>query len=186
MNDVLVLNADYNLMSVAPLHTISWKEAIKLSYLEQVNVIEYYENWYVHSPSVTLRVPSVVVSKTYVKTARSVKFNKANLCIRDDFKCQYCNKELDAKNLTMDHVHPKCLGGKTTWTNIVCSCKNCNTIKGHRTIMRPKHEPIKPTIGDIMSKVKKMPITIPDSSWIPYIGWNPKLITVKFNQNFDS
>ena len=186
MNDVLVLNADYSPMGIAPLHTISWKEAIKLSYLEQVDVIEYYENWYVHSPSVTLRVPSVVVSKTYVKTARSVKFNKANLCIRDDFKCQYCNKELDAKNLTMDHVHPKCLGGKTTWTNIAMSCKNCNTAKGHRTVMKPKHDPIKPTIGDIMSKVKKMPITIPDSSWIPYIGWNPKLITVKFNQNFDS
>ena len=186
MSNTLCLNADYTPMSIAPLHTISWKEAIKLSYLEQVDVIEYYENWVVHSPSITLRVPSVLVSKTYVKTARSIKFNKSNLCIRDDFKCQYCNKEFDAKNLTMDHVQPKCLGGKTTWTNIAMSCKSCNTAKGHKTIMRPIKEPVKPTIGDIMNKVKKMPITIPDKSWIPYIGWNPKLITVKFHHNFDS
>lgn len=175
----LCLNADYSPMGISPLSTLSWQDAIKDSYLGKLDIIEYYKDWVVHSPNQTWRVPSVVVNKDYIKTSRTVQFNKANLCIRDNFRCQYCNKECETKALTMDHVHPKSLGGKKNWTNIVMSCRPCNTKKGHKTAMRPRCEPIKPTIGDIMGKIKKMPITIPDESWIPYIGWSPPLITIR-------
>ena len=178
---VLVLNADYSPLSISPLYTVTWKDAIKLVWLNQVNVVEYYENWVVHSPKLTFQVPSVLAAKQYVKASRVVKFNKFNLCIRDDFSCQYCFKEFDSKQLTMDHVIPKILGGKKTFDNIVMSCKECNSRKGHRMDMLPKIRPFKPTIGEITSKIKKRPIVIPDSNWIPYIGWNPNLITVKFD-----
>lgn len=186
MNCVLILNADYSPMGISPLQTLSWRDAIRLSYLDQIEIIEYYNDWFVHSPSVTLQVPSVVVNKNYVKTSRSVKFNKYNLCVRDSWTCQYCKKQLDSKTLTMDHVLPKCLGGKTTWTNIVMACHKCNTQKGHKTTMKPAVEPYKPTIGEIGNKVKHTPIVIPNENWIPYIGWPPKLITVKEpNKNLD-
>lgn len=175
----LCLNADFSPMAVAPLSTINWREAVKLMYLDQIDVIEWYEDWFVHSPSVTLQVPSVIVSKTYVKTSRSIKFNKTNLCIRDDYRCQYCAQEFDTKQLTMDHVLPKSLGGKTNFTNIVMACTRCNTLKGHKTTMKPLKEPVKPTMGDIVTKARRMPIVIPNENWIPYLGWQPKLITVR-------
>ena len=175
---VLFLNADYNPLSVAPLSTITWKEAVKLMYLDQVDVLEYYDDWYVHSPSVTMQVPSVVVSRTYVKVSRSVKFNKHNLCIRDEFSCQYCGQHMSKHALTMDHVIPRMKGGKTNFNNIVLACTPCNTAKGHRDRMKPRKTPERPTLAEIMGKARRMPITIPHGSWIPYIGWNPKLITV--------
>lgn len=179
MSSVLILNADYSPLSVCPLSTISWKEAVKLVWLDQADVLEYYVDWYVHSPSTTIQVPAVLVSRTYVKTSRSVKFNKTNLCIRDEHTCQYCMKKLDTKSLTMEHVVPRSAGGKTSWINIVCACGPCNTTKGSKMHIKPVREPYKPTIGEILTKVKKHPIVIPHQSWIPYIGWPPKLITVR-------
>ena len=178
-SNTLVLNADFNPLGVAPLSTINWKEAVKLMWLEQVDVLEYYKDWYVHSPSVTLQVPSVVVSRTYVKASRSVKFNKTNLCIRDEYKCQYCLNHFEKNQLTMDHVMPRCKGGKTTWTNIVMACTSCNTAKGSKDKMRPARDPVRPTLGEIVGKARRMPIIIPNENWIPYIGWNPKLVTVR-------
>ncbi len=186
MSVTLCLNADYSPMGVSPLSTLSWRDAIKLVYLGQVDVIEQYADWFVHSPSVTMQVPSVVVSKTFVKSSRTVKFNKQNLCIRDDYTCQYCLQKFETKGLTMEHVQPRCLGGKTSWTNLVMACHRCNTRKGHRTDIHPCRAPYKPTIGEIVSKVKKQPIVIPNRNWIPYIGWSPHLVTVKaLKENID-
>ncbi len=167
--------------------TIHWKEAIKLVYLDQAEVLEYYDNWQVHSPSVTMQVPSVLVSRTFVKTSRSIKFNKMNLCIRDEFQCQYCQKKFDFKNLTMEHVVPRCRGGKTTWQNLSCACSPCNTRKGNRTDIKPMREPYKPSLGEILTKVKRTAITIPDEKWAPYLGWPPHLVKVqKPSQDIDS
>lgn len=186
MNSVLILNADYSPLQIAPLSTISWKEAVKLVWLDQVEVLEYYDDWFVHSPSVTLQVPSVIVTKTYVKTSRGVKFNKTNLCIRDEYTCQYCLNRFDQKSLTIDHVLPRSHGGKTNWINVAMACGPCNTKKGNRRHIKPAREPVKPNLGEILTKAKKMPISIPDSKWIPYIGWPPRLITVKnHHRNID-
>ena len=148
-------------------------------YLDQADVLEYYSDWHVHSPSVTLQVPSVLVSRTYVKTSRSVKFNKTNLCIRDDYTCQYCHKVFDHKQLTMEHVLPRCRGGKTTWGNIVCACVSCNTAKGSRTDWKPAKTPCKPTYGEILVKAKNSPVYIPDEKWATYLGWPPHLVHVR-------
>lgn len=179
MATTLVLNADFSPMSVAPLSTLDWREAILKIYLDQVDVVEEYENWWVHSPSTSMKVPSVVVSRTYQKTSRSVKFNKLNICIRDDYTCQYCLQVFDFKSLTMEHVIPKSRGGKTHWTNICCACGRCNSHKGNRLHMKPHREPYHPAMGEISVKIKRMPIVISHTTWIPYIGWNPKLITVR-------
>lgn len=44
--------------------------------------------------------------------------------------CFYCDEGLNNKNRTKDHVIPKCLGGKNDG-NVVYSCKECNSDKGH-------------------------------------------------------
>jgi hypothetical protein len=48
--------------------------------------------------------------------------------------------------MTIDHVIPRSLGGKTIWENVVSAC--CNTRKGNRTPqqagMQPLRKPVKP------------------------------------------
>jgi 5-methylcytosine-specific restriction endonuclease McrA len=177
MSDVLILNADFSPLTAAPLSTLSWKDAVKLVWLKDVKVLEYYEDWYVHSPSLTMQVPSIVVSSIYVKTSRGVKFNKTNLAIRDEFTCQYCMQKFDKNSLTMEHVIPRSRGGKTSWDNIVCACSKCNTAKGNRLI-KPAKQPNRPTFGEILTKAKQMPLVVPDHSWIYYVGWPQHLVTV--------
>jgi 5-methylcytosine-specific restriction endonuclease McrA len=45
--------------------------------------------------------------------------------------CYYCGREAPAKELTMDHIVPISRGGKTTKSNVVPACKECNNNKKH-------------------------------------------------------
>lgn len=48
---------------------------------------------------------------------------------RDGYRCQYCGKSAG----TIDHVHPRCLGGRSTFENQVAACLRCNNTKSGRT-----------------------------------------------------
>ena len=65
----LVLNADYRPLSYYPLSLWSWQDAIKAVFLERVNIVSEYER-VVHSPSFSMKLPSVVSLKAYVRPAR--------------------------------------------------------------------------------------------------------------------
>lgn len=43
--------------------------------------------------------------------------------------CHYCGNKVLPEEITMDHVVPLALGGKSEKTNIVACCKDCNTKK---------------------------------------------------------
>ncbi|MEJ2745780.1 MAG: HNH endonuclease [bacterium] len=58
----------------------------------------------------------------------------SNVYMRDRNTCQYCGKSFKESELNLDHVLPRRLGGATTWTNIVCSCVECNLRKGEKTV----------------------------------------------------
>ena len=47
-----------------------------------------------------------------------------------EWKCAYCDKELDTKSATIDHIVPKYKGGHNVKSNMVCSCSKCNRSKG--------------------------------------------------------
>lgn len=49
-------------------------------------------------------------------------------------KCFYCQRDLEAPEITMDHVLPIAKGGQSTKGNVVVACKTCNTQKSHLTI----------------------------------------------------
>lgn len=179
MSDCLVLNGDGNPMSLVPLSTIPWTEAIKLIYLNKYNILNYHENWVVHSPSQSFMVPSVIMAKQYKYISNEVKFNRLNLLYRDDFTCQYCGIRFSASNLTMDHVKPKCDGGKKNWLNIVMSCRKCNTKKGHK-YYDPIRKPHKPTYYEILNIRRKYPMVMFDIAWNDYIMWDENLIKIKY------
>jgi hypothetical protein len=65
----LVLNADYRPLSYYPLSLWSWQDAIKAVFLDRVNIVAEYDHA-VSSPSFSMRVPSVVSLKSYVKPSR--------------------------------------------------------------------------------------------------------------------
>ena len=62
----LVLNADYRPLSYYPLSLWPWQEAIKAKWLDRVDIVAEYDD-YVHSPSMQIKIPSVVFLKDYVK-----------------------------------------------------------------------------------------------------------------------
>jgi 5-methylcytosine-specific restriction endonuclease McrA len=84
--------------------------------------------------SFRIRVPRVIMLLVFDRLPKQeVKFTRHNIFERDHNTCQYCNKQMDRKDLNLDHVIPRDRGGPTTWENIVCSCIPCNTRKANRT-----------------------------------------------------
>lgn len=179
MSDVLILNADANPLSVVPMSVIPWTDAIRLVFQEKVRVVHEYEDWEVRSPSVTWKVPSVVMCSEYVKWNRMVKYSRTNILLRDLFTCQLCGAKPPASQLTLDHVVPRVHGGKTNWTNIVAACKSCNHNKGSNKKIVPKRLPTKPNYYQLMANRQRFPLTIRDESWLPYVNWPEELVELR-------
>ncbi len=79
-------------------------------------------------------VPRVILLLFFDRLpAKDVKFTRQNVFERDKNTCQYCGHKFDRKDLNIDHVVPRQHGGLTTWTNVVCSCIECNRHKANRT-----------------------------------------------------
>ena len=47
--------------------------------------------------------------------------------------CYYCGKKFKPQELTMDHIVPIARGGKSTKSNVVPACKECNNKKKYLT-----------------------------------------------------
>lgn len=47
----------------------------------------------------------------------------------DKGRCYYCEQPTPPSELTMDHIVPVARGGRSTKSNVVPSCKACNTAK---------------------------------------------------------
>ena len=99
----LVLNADYRPLSYYPLSLWSWQDAIKAVFMDRVTILAEYDRA-VSSPSFSMRLPSVVCLKTYIKPSRTPAFTRFNVFLRDCFACQYCG---EGSELTFDHVVPR-------------------------------------------------------------------------------
>jgi 5-methylcytosine-specific restriction endonuclease McrA len=117
----LVLNADYQPLSFTPLSLWSWQDAIKAVFRGKVTVVDVYDNVKIRGVNVEVPLPSVIALNEYVSNHKSVPaFTKRNVFLRDEYKCQYCNGQFFSQNdLSIDHVHPRCKGGRLHWENAV-------------------------------------------------------------------
>jgi hypothetical protein len=80
-------------------------------------------------------LPTALVLAQYVRVPyRKVTVNKSNVLKRDNFTCQYCECSLTNDTGTIDHIHPKCKGGKDKWLNVVAACSPCNCKKDDLTL----------------------------------------------------
>jgi len=169
MSNCLLLNQNYEPISVLPLSVVSWQHALKLYFLERVSILETYDNWTVRSEKLEIAVPSVCVTKEYFNYKKNVKFSRSNLYLRDLYTCQYCDEVFNHHDLTIDHVIPRMAGGKTNWENTTTSCKPCNWHKGS-DLHKPLRQPYKPDYYSLASKWKNRPVTVPDKRWFQYLG----------------
>ncbi len=170
----LVLNADYTPLSYYPLSLWPWQTAIKAVFLDRVDIVENYE-LEVHSPSLDMKIPSVIALKQYVKHSEFPAFTRFNVFLRDRFECQYCGSR---QNLTFDHVIPRRLGGKTTWENIASACAPCNMKKGGRTPKQARMKavnPIRPTSWQLQEYGRSYPPNYLHETWRDWLYWDIEL-----------
>lgn len=174
----LVLNADFRPLSYFPLSLWCWQDAVKAVFLDRVSVLSEYETA-VHSPSVRMRLPSVIALKEFIPAARRPAFTRFNVFLRDSFACQYCGGEKPTHDLTFDHVIPRSRGGRTTWDNVVTACGPCNLRKGNRLPkecrMLPRLPPRQPTSWELQENGRSFPPNYLHESWRDYLYWDAEL-----------
>lgn len=175
----LILNADFRPLSYFPLSTWSWQEAVKAIFRESVVVISEYER-IVRSPTLELKLPSVLALKEFVPSARKPAFTRFNVFLRDRWACQYCGDEFRTSDLTFDHVIPRSRGGRTSWDNIVTACHDCNLLKGsylpHECSMYPRTAPRQPTVYELQDTGRKFPPNFLHESWRDFLYWDTELV----------
>jgi 5-methylcytosine-specific restriction endonuclease McrA len=151
MEAVIVLNAGYEFMGL-----VSWQRALTLLFTGKVEVVKE-SNRCVRTVSRTFRVPAVIRLIKFIRQIyrREVPFSRKNILTRDGFSCQYCGRDFQSGDLTVDHIVPKVQGGPNEWTNVVACCRACNIKKGGRTPrqagMQLVRKPFKPTIMEFLN-----------------------------------
>ena len=174
----LVLNADFRPLSYFPLSLWSWQDAIKAVFLDRVNIVAEYEGS-VHSPSFSMRLPSVISLKEYIPLSRRPAFTRFNVFLRDCFDCQYCGKCFPAQELTFDHVVPRSRGGRTNWENVVTACSACNLRKANKSEnevgMFPRQPPHRPSTWKLQENGRAFPPNHLHESWRDFLYWDTEL-----------
>ncbi len=89
---------------------------------------------YIGTPRGRIRVPRVLLLSGYNRVPHApVRLSRRNIFLRDGFTCQYCHRRPGVRELNLDHVMPRSRGGRSTWENLVTSCRECNLRKGWAT-----------------------------------------------------
>lgn len=171
MADVLLLNADAQPISYLPLSVIQWQQAVMYMYHDKCNVLEWYDDWMVHSCSWETRVPAVIMLKDFVRQKTQVRFSKSNVFLRDQYHCLYCGCSVTRNIATMDHVLPVSKGGKTNWENIATACQTCNSKKADSMLMKPNYKPYVPGYWELVRKRKQLPFDVKHPSWTQWIDF---------------
>jgi len=131
-----------------------WKEMSQLK--RSLDLPREHEEW-IRAVNFDIEVPRIIRLLKYDRGPRNaVKYNRRNIFLRDEHRCQYCGRRFASQRLSLDHVMPRSRGGPDTWENVVCACLTCNTHKGGRTPseagMRLMREPVKPKRSPLLSR----------------------------------
>jgi hypothetical protein len=118
---VLVLGADYS-----PLHHVSKNHAFMLLFRGVAVMHEEHptEKFGKFPAPIQMRLVCYIPGRWYYES--KMKYSKSAVLIRDNWRCAYCS----GSAATIDHVIPKCRGGRDTFENTVACCKRCNLKKG--------------------------------------------------------
>ena len=163
---VLVLNANFE-----PIHICTTRRAIGLILSGKANLVMNGRGE-IRTVARAFQKPSIIRLSRMVKRPRpQVRLTKREVLRRDNYTCQYCGKR--SIHLTVDHVVPRRLGGRQTWTNLVAACPPCNHRKGGRTLEQA---------GMYLMRIPEEPPTsmqyffarhmAANTDWLPFLeGW---------------
>ncbi|NIS73858.1 MAG: HNH endonuclease [Deltaproteobacteria bacterium] len=193
-SSVLVLNRSFY-----PVHVTTVRRAFCLLYSGIAKVVDAqynlfdFKSWTEISLSLSdevigtvdrlIKVPRVIIILTFDRfPKRGVRFNRYNIFTRDRDTCQYCGEHFPRGELSLDHVVPISRGGRTTWSNVICSCVECNKRKGGRLPkeagMKLRKKPVKPAWNPEFSVSFRYTVY---KEWIPFLNivdftyWNLEL-----------
>lgn len=126
---VLILNQTFE-----PLQVCSARRAVILLFTGKAERVEDTSR-VIRSPTTAHLLPSVIRLHRFVRRPAqpSIAFNKKNILKRDAYTCQYCGRN-SGEHMTIDHVIPRSLGGRTVWENVVSACRACNLKKGNKSL----------------------------------------------------
>lgn len=89
-----------------------------------------------HSPSVTVDIPSVVarVGLLHACELRPPAYSARRVRQRDGHACQFvvAGQPCPRRGDSVDHLHPRSLGGDDTWLNVVAACRHHNSFKSNK------------------------------------------------------
>ncbi len=123
--EVLLLNANYE-----PLNVCDVRRAFSLVLLGKAEVL-HHSDGRIQTSEGFLTPPSVVKMRYQVRRpAPQLRLSRHSVLARDSYVCQYCGS---GRDLTIDHVVPRWMGGPHTWDNLVACCRRCNLKKGDKT-----------------------------------------------------
>jgi len=123
---VLVLNQNYEPLNVCPA-----RRAVVLLYRGKAELLENGRGE-IRSAHQAFPLPSVIRLVYLIKRNRAQRrLSRLEVFSRDRFVCQYCGRQ--TRQLTLDHVIPRYLGGQHVWENLVSACIPCNHRKAGRT-----------------------------------------------------
>jgi 5-methylcytosine-specific restriction endonuclease McrA len=187
----LILNQTYR-----PHEVVDWKDAVTRMFKGTIEILVQYDEILAHldrqtlhtfpelrralrqvigtdAESLDIKVPAVGVLRRRVSHVKGgIKFSKINVCLRDDFRCQYCGVRLAMSKLNYDHVIPRSLGGKTVWENIVMACYPCNDKKGSLSVgaagMHLLSVPTKPKVLPMNEPI--IDVDQAPEEWAPFLG----------------
>jgi len=124
---VLVLNANFE-----PINVCGFERALGLMVCGKAFLILNGRGT-IKTPSSVFPIPSVIrLDHLIIRPRPRVALSRIEIFRRDNWRCQYCGGT--SKEMTIDHVLPKRLGGQHSWTNLVTACPSCNHQKGGRTL----------------------------------------------------
>ena len=106
-NPALVLNADFQPLSYFPLSLFNWEDAVRAVVKGTPRRRGRVRSGSCAARRPTMRLPSVIALRDYVRPPARVAFTRFNVFLRDHFKCQYCGDKHRASDLTFDHVVPR-------------------------------------------------------------------------------
>jgi len=168
LTEVLVLNNDYE-----PLNVCNARRAINLVFRGKADVLHHHPVP-IHTTGGSWARPSVVKLKHHVRRPYpELRLSRRSVFARDGHACVYCGT---TKELTIDHVVPRRLGGMSTWDNVVTCCRACNIKKGDKTLTQwgiaPRRQPRKPRYVPFISLAKFMDCRM-NEEWRDYL---PQLV----------
>mmetsp|Transcript_23016 Transcript_23016/g.40396 ORF Transcript_23016/g.40396 Transcript_23016/m.40396 type:complete len:414 (-) Transcript_23016:65-1306(-) len=177
-HSALVLNADYRPLRMLPLSIWSWQDTVKAVLSGKAVVVDIYPDVFVRAVSLDIPVPSVIALLEYSQTGKArPAFTRRNVFLRDGYRCQYCSELFRTPNLSLDHVEPRCMGGKLSWDNTVTCCRKCNGRKGclcpselHRVGMELQAQPRCPSLYELSAEATKFVPRRVHPTWAPFLG----------------